>query len=257
MLRFVHLSDSHLLNHTLATLNGVETYFSLEQTIKTCLQTYPEIDFIICTGDISQTGHQKSYKIFQSLIQNFKIPFYCVPGNHDSPKELKKIIPTSPDENITSIRVGRFNLILISSVVVGKNYGHINSNSLNQLKKILKKEAFPIIALHHPPLTINSKWLDNLGLKNKDVFLDIIHKSNKNTIILSGHIHQEANVSQKKIDILATPSTCYQFQSKIDHPEISRLDPKYRYVELDNFGNMETKVVSVKIEVEKKLNYCF
>lgn len=253
MLNFIHISDSHILNNPLAMLNGVETYFSLEQTIKDCLKKFPEVDFIICTGDISQTGERKSYEIFHSIIKKYNIPFYSVPGNHDSPQELRNIISTSPVENISKIEFDKFNLILISSVVKGENYGFITKKCLHQLKEILDEKKLPIIALHHPPLNVNSKWLDNLGLRNKDNFLEIINDAKKRVLILSGHIHQEADVALGKISIIATPSTCYQFQSKIDHPEITRLNPKYRHVQIDNYGNIETKVMSVKVELEKQL----
>ena len=48
-----------------------------------------------------------------------------------------------------------------------------------------------LICLHHPPLPVGSKWLDQVGLKNGDEFLRIIGRPGNVRAAIFGHVHQE------------------------------------------------------------------
>lgn len=244
VLKFVHITDSHLLNqaeetfHSLNTKNNLETVLSHSQT------HYPDIDFLLFTGDISQTGSEESYLLFKSLIQEYDLPVYCVPGNHDTPKLLRQVIPSCPNSSINIIQLGNFSLILLNSWVEDKHHGMINQYCLQQLEEHLKnnEDQFNIIAIHHPPVLINSKWLDEIGLKNQTEFLHIINKYPQNTLLICGHVHQEVDQQLEKLRLLATPSTCHQFKVNSDsRHHIDTPSPAYRFIELTT-DNIDTKV---------------
>lgn len=247
---FVHITDTHLLNHTEETFHQLNTKESLENVLSSSLTRYPDIDFILFTGDISQTGTAESYTLFKSIIQVYDLPVYCVPGNHDTPELLQCIIPDAPDTSISIIVLGKFRLVLINSWVgVDKHHGMVNQSSLQQLEKHFRSSAdkFNIIAIHHPPVLINSKWLDELGLKNQDEFLHIINNYSQNTLLLCGHVHQEVDQKFNNLRLLATPSTCHQYQANSE--AMCRLGeplPAYRYVRLSIKNGVDTKVHYIK-----------
>ena len=197
------------------------------------------------TGDISQTGGEESYAIFKSVIQQCKVPIYCIPGNHDTPKFLCKVIPSCPDNSINVIRFDGFSLLLINSWVENKHHGMITQRCLLQLEDHLKnnQDQFTIIAVHHPPIAINNKWLDKLGLQNKTEFLQVIHQYHQDTLVLFGHIHQEIDRQLDKLRLLSTPSTCHQFKANCE--TMHRVDtslPAYRFIKLLPPNNIETKI---------------
>lgn len=244
VLKFVHITDSHLLNkaeetfHNLNTKNNLETVLSHSQT------HYPDIDFLLFTGDISQTGSEESYLLFKSLIQEYDLPVYCVPGNHDSPKLLQNIIPSCPDNSINIIQSGLFSLVLLNSWVEDKHHGMISQHCLQQLEEHLQnsEDQFNIIAIHHPPVLINSKWLDEISLQNQIEFLQIINKYPQNTLLICGHVHQEIDQQIDKLRLLATPSTCHQFKANSDHRHhVDTPSPAYRFIKLTT-NNIDTKV---------------
>ncbi|MCW8962145.1 MAG: metallophosphoesterase [Gammaproteobacteria bacterium] len=241
---FIHITDMHLLDHPDEKFHGLNTRSSLERVLSQGLSRYPDIDFLLFTGDISQTENGQSYDIFQSIIQQYHLPVYCVPGNHDSPRLLQNLIPSSPNEAISIINFSSFSLVLVNSRVVGQNYGKISPRCLQQLQEHLhlNQHQMTIVAIHHPPLKTNSKWLDDLGLQNQTEFLRIINKHPGNTLVLSGHVHQEIDYQRGKLRILTTPSTCHQFEANCDHMNRTNTPPAYRYIRLTASHNIETRV---------------
>lgn len=253
-LNFVHITDTHLLNHPEDTFYGLNTYKTLESVFSHIHKNYDNIDFLLLTGDVSQTGDIQSYKILNSLLQNLNLPIFCVPGNHDTPNFLQQIIPSCPDNSVNTIEFGKFSVVLLDSCVENKHHGFISQDSLDQLENYLrhKKDQFNIIAIHHPPVLINSKWLDDLGLLNKTEFLTLIEKYSQNTLVLFGHIHQEFDQQVGSLHLLSTPSTCYQFQKNTPTMHCTRTPPPaYRYVKLSCTDN-HTNSIHTKIHYSKE-----
>lgn len=248
-LHFVHITDAHLLSHAEDTFHGLNTFKTLESVFSGIQRNYDDIDFLLLTGDISQTGDKQSYKILNTLLQQLKIPIFCVPGNHDTPGLLQQVIPSCPNDSINTIQFGKFSLVLLDSHVENKHHGVISQDCLHQLEIYLRhnKGQFHIIAVHHPPVLINSKWLDELGLENKTELLTLIEKYSQDTLVLFGHIHQEFDQQTGSLRLLSTPSTCYQFKKNTATMQCTKTPPPaYRYIRL-NYTNNHTNTVLTKV----------
>ncbi|NNC67319.1 MAG: hypothetical protein HKN83_04720 [Gammaproteobacteria bacterium] len=244
-LHFVHITDTHLLNLTEDTVHGLNTYKTLESIFSHIQENYDNIDFLLITGDVSQTGDEPSYKVLKSLLKQLKFPIYCVPGNHDSPGFLQQIIPNCPNDSVNVIQFGKFSLVLLDSCVENNHHGVISQHCLHQLENYLRhnKNKFNILAIHHPPVLINSKWLDDLSLLNKTEFLTLIEKYSQDTIVLFGHIHQEFYQRIGNLHLLSTPSTCYQFTSNTLIMQCTHTPPPaYRYIRLHYANNHENTI---------------
>lgn len=243
-LKFIHITDSHLLNKSEETFHNLNTKKCLETVLSHGKAHYPDIDFILFTGDISQTGTEESYALFKSIIQEHNLPTYCIPGNHDTPTLLQRVIPTCPENSINIIELGLFSLILLNSWVEDHHHGLLNDHCLQQLEQHLQKSTgqYNIIAIHHPPVLVNSKWLDELGLQNQTEFLQILNKHPQNTLLLCGHVHQEVDQQLDRLRLLATPSTCHQFKANSEHRHhIETPSPAYRFIKLTT-NMIDTKV---------------
>lgn len=244
-LNIIHITDSHLLDRLDENFHNFDTRAYLEAVLQDSLTSYPETDFLLFTGDISQTGSESSYAIFESLIRRYDLPVYAVPGNHDTPEFLQRIIPDSPANTINIVDLGSFSLVLMSSWVQDQHHGMISQYCLQQLGNYLAahQDRFHIIALHHPPVLTNSKWLDELGLINRNELLGLLESHSENTLILAGHIHQEIDSTSGGLRMLTTPSSCYQFKANSDNMcRLDRPQPAYRYLRLATDGNLHTRV---------------
>ena len=245
VLKFIHITDTHLLDQPDETFHGLNTKKSFETVLSHCQNRYSDIDFLLLTGDISQTGNEESYAIFKSITQRYDFPIYCVPGNHDSPKLLQHIIPSCPDNSINIIHLGKFSLVLLNSWAENQHYGVITQRCLQQLENHLQNndDQFNIIAVHHPPVLVNSKWLDEIGLLNRTEFLQVISKFSKNSLLLFGHIHQEIDQQLDRLRLMSTPSTCHQYQANSEEMQhVLTPPPAYRFVKLTTTKNIDTKV---------------
>ena len=244
-LSILHITDTHLLDNPDENFHNFDTRSYLESVLEDSLARYPDTDFLLFTGDISQTGSETSYELFDSLIRPYDLPVYSVPGNHDTPEVLQRFIPNSPANSINIIDLGPFSLILISSWVQDQHHGMVSQHCLQQLHGYLSshRDQFHIIALHHPPVLTNSKWLDQRGLLNRNEFLSVLGQHQGNILVLSGHVHQEIDYMSEGLRMLATPSTCYQFKANSDNMcRLDRPQPAYRYLGLSADGKLDTQV---------------
>ena len=244
-LRFIHITDTHLLNQADEVFNNINTRESFEKVIFQSLDKFPDAHFLLFTGDISQTGDIASYQQFKSVIEKIDIPTYCVPGNHDTPRHLKAIIPSCPTDSIATIELGGYSLVLINSWVQDSHQGVISSHNLLQLKDYLANcnAQFMVFAVHHPPVLIGSEWLDMLGLMNREEFLQVINKNPTEALLLCGHIHQELDIQQSKLRLLGTPSTCHQFEKNSQFMSIaSTQSPAFRFIQLSGAEIVESTV---------------
>ena len=239
ILQIIHITDTHLLNNSGELFHGTDTEKSFEKVLIQSQHENPNADFVLLTGDISQTGSEESYHLFQSVLKHARMPVYCVPGNHDNPEFLKSIISNCPDESVEVIQFKRYALFLVNSWQKGRHRGLVSKECLDQIQELLTYQSFDLVvlAVHHPPVLVGSKWLDELGLQNKEEFLRVITSNLSKAVLLCGHVHQEIDLQWQNIRILGTPSTCHQYVKNSPHTLIDEHQlPAYRIVNLTQHG---------------------
>lgn len=158
----------------------------LKELVKRASQ--PDIDFIVCGGDISTFGRGLTlvFKSFDAL----KKPFYVIPGNHEEGSEIltRALVGFSNCHNFDrlAIKIGEY-------VFLGYGGGGFSVQS-EEFRKLARqwygkyKEEKIIFVTHGPPF---GTALDLMGQKhvgNKDFrrFIDRI----KPKIAISGHLHE-------------------------------------------------------------------
>jgi len=134
---------------------------------------------------------------------------------------------------------------MLDTFLPGTHAGMLQQGELEFLDQQLHahKQKHVLICLHHPPVSIGSPWMDNMGLRNPDAFFSIIDKYNHVRIVLWGHIHQEFHGQHNQVKLIATPSTCVQFQPEADSYIKDMKSPGYRILKLFMNGETETEVI--------------
>lgn len=244
-LSFIQITDTHLLDHGDDELHGVNTRDSFAAVLKDATSRYHDLDFILLTGDVSQTESAASYEICKDVLAEYEIPAYALPGNHDDRKLLKNIFPSTPDEAISVVSSHETPIILLDSKVDDFTHGELSQQQLEQLEEQLASSdgGLIIVAIHHPPVCVRSKWMDELRLRNGDEFINILKAHGHKTILLCGHAHQELDQKIDNIRLMISPAACFQFVAGLD--EAQREEPAthgYRYIRLNSAGKIETVV---------------
>jgi len=143
---------------------------------------------------------------------------------------------------------GRWRIVLLDSYLQGSASGRLGREALAQLEQALATAGnrHCLVTLHHHPVPMSSRWLDQVGLQNADEFLSVIDRHRNVRAIVWGHVHQAYDALRKDVRLLATPSTCAQFVPLADEFAVDRRPPAYRTLELRSDGSLITEVVWVE-----------
>ena len=244
MIRLLQITDTHLFADTTKSLVGINTYNSLKAIIQQINQSGEQPDLIILTGDLSQDGSTDSYEHLLAQFKIFNCPIYWILGNHDSAIALNQILTPSYFNNDKIIDLDSWKIILLNTHIPGKVSGDLADDQLELLQRSLAntKNQGCLVMLHHHPITINSEWLDKIGLQHPKAFLDIIEQAPAVKAVVWGHIHQDFNVIHNDILFIATPSTCIQFKPKQKNFTLDEQQPGYRWIRLQENGSLTTEV---------------
>ncbi|WP_241086310.1 metallophosphoesterase [Candidatus Vondammii sp. HM_W22] len=171
---------------------GINTQNSLLNVIELARQQSMPIDMILATGDLVHDSSIEGYTRLRNHLEQFDIPVYCLPGNHDNPKVMSEQMDSVFVSSPKTVSIGNWLIVLLDSTVPGSASGHMNIDELNILRQSLQQypDRHTLVCLHHHPVLIGSDWMDRMSLDNPDDFFGIINGHSKVRGILWGHIHQ-------------------------------------------------------------------
>lgn len=203
---------------------------------------------VVVTGDLIQDNSAEAYVRFRDLMLPLNLRIHCVPGNHDVRDLMKPVCSRPPFSYCAYEEVGDWLLVGIDSCVKGVAGGAVSREELERLSDIVVRSPAKhvLLALHHPPVPMGSKWLDSVGLKNGDEVLQRLRTLNRVRAVIFGHVHQVYDGDYDGIRILATPSTCRQFKPGSDEFAVDDKPPAYRRITLHADGNVDTELVWIR-----------
>lgn len=242
----VQLSDSHLFAEADATLLGMNTRDSLQQVIELVLKQQPQIDLMIATGDLSQDGTLESYQLFRDLTRQIDAPARWIPGNHDEPRIMAEgAVHSALLEPVVDI--GNWRVTLLDSAVPGSVPGYLQDEQLQLLVRSLSEapQRHHLVCFHHHPVSIGCAWMEPIGLRNPEALFAVLDRFAQVRAVLWGHVHQEIDQVRNGVRLIASPSTCIQFEPGSDDFKVSEQAPGYRWLRLLPDGRLETGVERV------------
>lgn len=245
--KIIQLSDIHLFADKSRELLGVKTEESFQAVIDLLHEREKDIDLILLSGDLTQDGSEEAYLRIVHALKSFKIPIYCVPGNHDNPQVMSHIYPCETISGHKHIILKNWHLILLNSQKPSAVEGQLDQSQLDYLQYCLQTypEHSAVIAFHHQPMPVGCAWLDKLGVGNPDKFWQVVSFFPKVKAVLFGHIHQDFHEVKNGIQCYSAPSTCIQFKCKQDVFGLDNKPPGYRWIKLFGDDHIETGVERV------------
>jgi len=209
-LRIMHMTDIHFGASDEGINNDLKNtkYIMLSAT----LAEQMGVNLAVITGDIADVGTdvRALVNIYREYNQ-FIIPTLMVPGNHDWAQ-----VPT-PTAFLTSF-YGKYinskdpyyvvidNFVFIGLDTMGN--GYLKMEQIEFLNETLNRfpDKIPIIAFHHPIFTrpgqytgpvdawigsVYSSWADHKA--NLEAFIEVVRAHPSPVVVLSGHIHRDAD----------------------------------------------------------------
>jgi Icc protein len=243
--RVLHLTDPHLFADTDGELRGTNTYRSLTRVIDHYQAGNWRADIAIATGDLVQDDTAAAYRNCRQTLLRLDLPIYCLPGNHDVRELMIEELSDESFEYCPAREHGNWLLIGIDSCIEGRAGGAISPAELERFDASIRASKAPHVfaCLHHPPVRLNSAWLDSVGLANANELLERATKADRVRLIAFGHAHQAYEGVSGDITILGTPSTCRQFLPGSDDFAVDDRPPAYRCITLHPDGTFATELV--------------
>lgn len=190
---FVFGSDSH-------SNAGPETD-PMEVFLGDVAEAFPQAEFVIDTGDITEHGWEEELDRSQAAIENYDKPVYAVMGNHDARWSRAGRYAFRNRFGATHWVIEREHLavILVDGSVLLEQYGHLDPSELTwlaqQLDKLNGKPA--MIGFHHPPC-LAAQYLDS------DRALFELLAGHNVLAIMAGHIHSRREYRVNDIQVVTS-----------------------------------------------------
>ncbi len=240
-LHLVQLTDCHLLADPAREYHGWNTDQALQAVLAALGADGEPVDALLLTGDLVQDESPAGYARLREYVAGFGTPVWTLPGNHDSPAALSKAFGHAWPDRVT---FGGWQLLLLNTHIPGRDQGTLGSVQLEWLEQALSAHREPaLVCLHHPPLSMHSRWLDALGLDDGAPLLEQLARHVQVRAVVVGHVHQELDVQHARLRVLTTPATCRQFLPRTDRfAEDATRTPGYRRFYLRADGSWDTHV---------------
>lgn len=242
-LRVLQVTDPHLFSQKDGQLLGMNTRETYQAVLAEIQRYHPQIDVVLATGDIAQDHIQPSYETFLRLTERLA-PTYWLPGNHDD-WPLMQRIAEDYDAKHKVIDIGAWRFVMVNSAVHKKVHGYIEDDEMRWLEHSVASALGRnvMVCLHHHPIATGCDWLDNIGVKNGELFLQRLEQFSQVKAVIWGHVHQEKTALHEHIALYSTPSTCIQFKpNSEDFALDQRRGPGWRFFTLHPNGDIETEV---------------
>jgi Icc protein len=235
-LRFIHISDLHILADPARRQHGVDTASVLREAIPAINRLRP--DFVVAGGDLVGDESEDAYRRLQALLAPLESPIHFLMGNHDSRMAYRRVfhpdMPATADPVVEVFEQAGVRFVLLDSTVPGKEEGDLSAEQLAWLDAQLS--AHPRrptwVFLHHQVLPIYVRWLDRLGLTDPEPVLAILARHPQVRAVAYGHVHQARSWRYGKAHFISVPALAFQFSPINQEPDITQDPPGFRLVEI-------------------------
>lgn len=156
--------------------------------------------FFVNTGDLVDNGTTEEFEHFSDLMSDFTIPFFPVPGNHDSPDGLlDEFLEYSgaPGEHY-SFDYGQGHFVIIDS-----HLGVLRNHEIDWLEADLSSTDQPlkVVFLHHPPF--DPDGTDHIMLYGNEKFMALVEEYEV-SYVFAGHIHAYVEGLRNRVRYIIT-----------------------------------------------------
>ena len=226
-------------------LRGTVTAETLQQVLDHYSAGDWRADRVLVTGDLIQDDSAGAYENFRNFLLPLNLRVHCVPGNHDIRAMMQEICRVPPFSYCAYEEIHDWLLVGIDSCVKGDAGGRVSAAELDRLSGTIESSSAKhvMVCLHHPPVPLGSAWLDTVGLKNGEEFLERLSESGRVRLAVFGHVHQAYDAMHGDVRIIATPSTCRQFKPKSRKFAVDDRPPAYRRFTLHADGSFDAELV--------------
>lgn len=205
MLRFVHLTDTHLGNSPHFSLYGRQPLAWLQRLVQQVIELDCKIDFIVHSGDVTDDGSTQAYELAREALAPLRRrwPIYYAVGNHDHVERLQtmlvgaeRALPRLDD----AIDLKSHRLLVLDTRGPIDPGGQFDASQAAWLREQAALDDRPLlIVMHHAPVPLDTAWLDEppaakggefMYLEGAELFRETIASFRQRVRgVFFGHVH--------------------------------------------------------------------
>ena len=184
---FALLTDTHI------STSNPRPMEDLQRSIADINQN-PEIEFVVVTGDLSESGDRASIQAIKDALDQLNVPFYAASGNHETTWSESGVMDFSRvfgDSRFAFTHNGMYFIGFNSGPVIRMADGHVAPQDITWLKHNLDSVSTtgkaPIFVFTHYPLR-------NGDVDNWYEVTDVLRQHNVQCV-MGGHYHRNMLVN--------------------------------------------------------------
>lgn len=193
-MRFIHLSDPHLQKDDFH-LFGLDPYLRLQLAIKSINKNFKDTEFIVITGDLTESGDTKAYRKLKRIVKKSKIEVILLMGNHDNRNNFVKVFKNYPviENYIQNTKIyNEKAFIFLDTKIENSPSGDMSDEQFlwfeKELLKVQDKDTY--IFMHHPPMNVGIPIMDKMKFNSSKRLKLLLKKYTNIKYLFFGHLHR-------------------------------------------------------------------
>ena len=184
---FALLTDTHI------STSNPKPMEDLQRSIED-INRNPDIDFVVVTGDLSESGDRASLEAIKNALDHLNVPYYAASGNHEttwSESGVMDFTRVFGDSRFAFSYAGAFFIGFNSGPVIRMADGHVAPQDIAWLKHKLDSVTHSTPNTLHPtPIFVFTHYpLRNGDVDNWYEVTDVLRQHNVQCV-LGGHYHR-------------------------------------------------------------------
>ncbi|MBV8862890.1 MAG: metallophosphoesterase, partial [Mycobacterium sp.] len=189
----------------------------LSELLKRLEASKIQLDALIFTGDLADTGQPDAYRKLRALVEPFAdhigAQVIWVMGNHDNRAALREhllretpsMAPMDRVYDVAGLRV-----IVLDTSVPGHHHGELAPEQLRWLAgKLAEPAPFgTLLAMHHPPIPSVQDLAVMVELRDQTPLAEVLRGTDVRSI-LAGHLHYSTTATFAGIPVSVASASCY------------------------------------------------
>ena len=213
------LSDLHIRADDLLCHGIADSMSNLKAAVNQLNRLKPSPDVVLLTGDLTDDGSEAEYRKLRACLDQLRIPFFIIPGNHDDSSNFRKVfadhryLPEIGSSLHYVVEEFPLRLIGLDTTVAAEIGGRMCEARRKWLSERLREQPqWPtLIFMHHPPLKTGIFGLDQSPFSGATELEALIAGHPQVEMIVCGHVHRAITKRFGHTAVTTSPSTAYQF----------------------------------------------
>ncbi len=183
---------------------------------------------VIVTGDLVDSASTRAYERVRELLEPLPMPVFVLAGNHDDRDGLREYFALDTPTGAVgepfqyTARVRDLRLVVGDTTIPGHEEGSLDLERRTWIENELaaEPETPTILAIHHPPIEIGIRALDEIGLPPEDRIAlgDVLALRPHVRRVIAGHVHRASFGAIGGCGVLTCASTHLQAPLEIPGP---------------------------------------